>query len=379
MAELAILDRAEAFGNHPALGIESNLGGEGWCVRARNLAPGFGASPGRRVDSLLRVKVAEAGDRNEEGLPDISGDHEILGDGVRFIPHFPFESGVPFRAILDLRALGQPGLAEIQTLEFSFRRETTAVETEVRQVFPSNDLLPENLLRFYVRFSNPMRRGRAADNIEILGPDGRPAPDVLYRAPVELWDSSMTCLTILLDPGRLKRGVGPNRMLGPPLRVGQRYTLAIGPGMIDVLGRPLREGFTKSFSVSEAVREPVAIDEWTIRPPEKGDRQPLELVFPRQLDWAQLWRGVIVASESGQSISGRIDIDVGETRWRFTPDTPWQEGAYSVRVSPDLEDVCGNTPYGPFDGPIRSADDSAVQAAERSIPFEVKRSERAFG
>jgi hypothetical protein len=379
MTELVILDRAETPASRPALAIESNPGDEGWCVRAHDLPPGFAASLGGRVDSLLRVKVAEAGDRNDEGLPDISGDHEILGDGVRFIPHFPFESGIPFRAILDLRALRQPGLAEIQTLEFSFRRETSAAETEVKQVFPSNDVLPENLLRLYVLFSNPMQRGRAADSVAILGPDGSPAPDVLYRAPIELWDSNMTCLTILLDPGRLKRGVGPNRMLGPPLKAGQRYTLAVGPGMIDVHGRPLREGFAKSFSVSEAVREPIAVEKWTMRPPEMDGRQPLELVFSGQLDWAQLWRGITVASESDQPISGRTDIDLGETRWRFTPYAPWQEGAHSVRVSPGLEDICGNTPYGPFDGPLRSANDVAREAAILSIPFEVRRGERVSG
>ena len=109
-------------------------------------------------------------------------------------------------------------------------------------------MLPENLLRLYVLFSNLMQRGRAADNIAILGPDGSPAPDVLYRPPVELWDSNMTCLTILLDPGRLKRGVDPNRMLAPPLSAGQRYTLTVGPGMIDMHGRRLCEGLAKSFS-----------------------------------------------------------------------------------------------------------------------------------
>jgi hypothetical protein len=376
MTELFVLDRAKAPENHSALTIESNEAGEDWCVRARNLAPSFAASLGSRVNSLLRVTVAEAGGCDDEGLPDVSGDHEILGDGLRFTPHFPFESGVSFRAILDLRGLGQPGLAKIHTLEFSFRRERAALETEVKQAFPSNDVLPENLLRLYILFSNPMQRGRAADNIAILGPDGNPAPDVLYRAPVELWDSNMTCLTILLDPGRLKRGVGPNRMLGPPLRAGQRYTLAVGPGMIDAHGRPLREGFRKSFGVSEAVREPVAIERWTIRPPERDDRQPLELIFPTQLDWAQLWRGITVASENGRPIRGRIDIDLGETRWRFTPDAPWQEGAHRVRVSPGLEDVCGNTSYGPFDRSIRSADDLARQAAILSIPFEVMRGAR---
>ena len=141
-------------------------------------------------------------------------------DGIRFIPHFPFESGIRYRASFDPRPLGRPELSEVLTLEFSLPRETGAVRTEVKHVFPSSDSLPENLLRFYVCFSNPMQRGRAEEHIRLLGPDGQPAPDVLYRPPVELWDRSMRHLTILLDPGRLKRGVGPNRELGPPLKGG---------------------------------------------------------------------------------------------------------------------------------------------------------------
>ena len=97
------------------------------------------------------------------------------------------------------------------TLEFSLPREQNALATEVNHIFPSGGCLPENLLRFYVCFSNSMQRGRVRSKISLLGPDGEPAPDALYRAPVELWDRSMRRLTILLDPGRLKRGVGPNR------------------------------------------------------------------------------------------------------------------------------------------------------------------------
>jgi hypothetical protein len=312
------------------------------------------------VNSLLRVKVAEAGGCDDEGLPDVCGDHEILGDGLRFTPHFPFESGVPFRAILDLRALGQPGLAAIHTLEFSFRREVTAVETEVKQAFPSNDVLPENLLRLYILFSNPMQRGRAADNVAILGPDGNPAPDVLYRAPVELWDSNMTCLTILLDPGRLKRGVDPDRMLGLPLRAGRRYTLAVGPGMIDAHGRPLCEGFSKPFSVSEAVREPVAIERWTIRPPEKGNRQPLELIFPTQLDWAQPWRGITVASGSGRPITGRGDTSIRAKRDGASRQRHLGRRAPIASASRQVLKTSAGTPHmghsmGRFDQPMTAA------------------------
>jgi hypothetical protein len=369
-AEPVIRNFLHGMANQPALAIELEPDGVGWCVTARNLSRDLVASLGGRAGSLLRVTIAESGHPDDE-LPDISGDYNILSDGVRFIPHFTFDSGVLFRAILDLGALGWPGLTEVWTREFSFSRETGAVETKVRQVFPSADVVPENLLRFYVRFSNPMQRGRAPDNIEILGPDGRSAPDILYRAPVELWDSSMTCLTVLLDPGRLKRGVGPNRALGPPLQAGEQYTLEIGRGMIDLYGHRLHESFSKSFGVSAAIREPIAIAAWKIAPPTLGSNEPLALRLPSPLDWAQLWHGISVAS-GGQPVAGRIGIDSGETRWRFTPDDPWQADTYSVRVAPDLEDICGNTPYGPFDRPVRPAHEVDRETAACLIPFVVK-------
>jgi hypothetical protein len=353
----------------PTLALEFEPGA-GWCVRARGLRANLVASLGGRLASLLRVCVAEAAD--DRDLPNVLGDHEVLSDGLRFIPRYPFEPGVPFRAVLDLRALEPPGLAEVQTLEFSLPKEEHGPDAEVSEVFPSGEVLPENLLRFYIRFSQPMQRGKAQANIEVLGPDGLPAPDVLYRAPVELWDPSMTCLTILLDPGRLKRGVGPNRALGSPLRSGERYTLAIAPGMVDVRGRQLREGFRKPFRVADAIREPIAFERWRIRVPREATHEPLELTFPNPLDWAQLWRGIAIASGSGQPIGGRIDIDRGETRWRFTPAAPWRAGAYDARVAAGLEDPCGNTLYGPFDGPFRSADDIALETAGRSIRFVVE-------
>ena len=327
-------------------------------------------SLGGRAERLLRVKVADAPDW--EDLPDISGDVEFQGGRVRFLPHLPFVPGVRYRAILDLGTLGRPDLTEVSTCDFSFPKEALPQGTEVSQVFPSGDLLPENLLRFYIRFSNPMKRGRAEENIELLCPDGSPAPDVLYRAPVELWDRSMTCLTILLDPGRLKRGVGPNRMLGPPLMTGHRYTLAIGPGMIDADGRALATGFRKSFVVSEAVRDPINILDWKVVSPAPDSHEPLELSFPTPLDWAELWQGIAVASAEGKLVNGPVAIDRNEMQWRFRPDAPWAAGSYSVRISAALEDICGNTPYGAFDGPFRMANHVALETATQSIPFEVK-------
>jgi hypothetical protein len=165
----------------------------------------------------------------------------------------------------------------------------------------------------------------------------------------------MMCLTILLDPGRLKRGVGPNRTLGPPLKVGQRYTLAVGSGMIDLSGHALRESFYKSFDVTEAVREPVAVKQWKILPPATKSRQPLELTFPRPLDWALLGQSITIASEHNQRIEGDGSIDQDEQRWSFAPKSRWTSGSYRICIARTLEDVCGNDLLGAFDRPLRQS------------------------
>jgi hypothetical protein len=355
----------------PTLLVDHDTGRVGSaCVGVRNLDPNLvefldrHPQAGQLLQSILRVRVAGA----DEDLPDVLGRYRVLKGGVRFIPHFPFESGVRYRASFDPRPLGRLGRSEVLTLEFSLPNQSVE-SAEVTDVFPSADVLPENLLRFYVCFSNSMQRGRAEEQIRLLGPDERPAPDVLYRPPLELWDRSMRHLTILLDPGRLKRWVGPNRELGLPLKAGQRYTLAIGTGMVDVSGRSLRQGFYKPFLVTEAVREPITIAHWKILPPATKSRQPLAIIFPKPLDWALLWHAITITPEGGPPIPGRIAIDRDERRWRFTPTSPWGAGSYSVRVAKSLEDVCGNGLLAAFDRPLRPGSDLASEMANCSIPF----------
>jgi hypothetical protein len=265
----------------------------------------------------------------------------------------------------------------VLTLDFSLPNPADAEPTYVTGVFPSADVLPENLLRFYVCFSRPMRRGLAGEQISLIGPDGRPARDVLYRPPLELWDRSMRCLTVLLDPGRLKRWVGPNRELGPPLRVGQRYVLAIGPAMLDSSGRSLRQQFYKPFVVAAAVREPVALAHWKVLAPATNSRQPLTIQFARPLDWALLRRAITVVGDDELPIPGRVAIERGERRCSFTPASPWTPMRAAIRVAPDLEDVCGNSLFAAFDGPLRACQRSASECAIRSIPFELTDSENS--
>ena len=362
--------------NKPVLRVDSDAcppssRGVSVCNLGSDLVLSLGRGTRTRdlLKSIFRVTVIQAGSLEGDGLPGVFGRYQVLEDEVRFIPHFPFERGVKYRASFDPRPLGGPQPSEVLTLEFLLPRERNAVATEVKCIFPSGDSLPENLLRFYVCFSNSMQRGRIEEQIALLASDGSPVPDVLYRAPVELWDRSMQYLTILLDPGRLKRWVGPNVELGPPLKAGQEYTLAIGSGMMDLSGRPLRESFYKRFRVAEAVREQVAVQQWKIVRPLTGTRQPLVLLFPRPLDWALLLQTITIEMTGGLAIEGRTVIDHCETRWSFIPKLPWAAGAYHIRVASTLEDVCGNSVVAAFDRPLRSGSDLAREATNRSLLF----------
>ena len=346
-------------------------------VGVQQLSPGSMASilahldAGGDMGAVLRVAVVQTEAPFADGLPNVSGRYLLLESGVWFVPHFPFEPGLTYRAVFDPQPLCRSEASDVLTLDFSLPRAGSALPTNVNRIFPSGDTLPENLLRLYVCFSNPMQRGRARDEIMLLGPDGEPAADVLYRAPVELWDRSMRVLTLLLDPGRLKTGVGPNRALGPPLETGLVYTLVIGAGLTDLCGRRLGRSVHKRFRVSEAVRQPIAVEQWAITPPMPGTCQPLILTFPIPLDWAMLSHSMTVTSHTGETLKGRITTDRFETQWCFMPSTSWTPGRYRIHVDSVLEDPCGNNLSAAFDRPLRAGRDVASDIADHSIPFDV--------
>jgi hypothetical protein len=321
--------------------------------------------------SIFRLTVAPDPSSEVDGLPNVSGRYRFHEDEVEFIPHVPLERDVKYRVSCDSWALCTHAGEEL-TLEFAIPSDRQTQEhSKVTQIFPSCGLLPENLLRFYVFFSSPMQRGRALEEISLLDSNGRPVADALYRPPLELWDRTMRCLTVLLDPGRLKRGVGPYVELGLPLKADQKYTLEIGSGMIDQHGRPLGESFRKHFLATDPIRDPVRIENWTVLPSRTGGREAVVLTFPSPLDWALLLRTITIESRDGSVIEGKIVVDQCEKRWSFTPNSSWLPGDYHIRVSSDLEDVCGNDLAGPFDRPLRKNADPARQAEPSSLMFQL--------
>jgi hypothetical protein len=304
----------------------------------------------------VRVKNSDSGD--ETDLPAVTGDYEITERGVvRFSPRFPLTSGPVYRAIFN------PNVAVRQTsqqinhktdfeplvLEFDIPPVTAERATIVTGVFPSGDVLPENLLRFYIYFSSPMQSGWSHDSIYLLDAQGQPLESAFLDLRTELWNPAMTRLTVLLDPGRIKQGVGPNLAGGAPLREGNTYTLVIDNSMKNANGAAVQQKFTKTFQVEKAWRKPLLPEEWTIKVPEAATRQPLEVCFTRALDHAMLRRVIHIADRNNRIIGGQIVISDKEKRWVFKPQEPWKAGSYRIQIAPELEDVSGNNLKAAFD------------------------------
>jgi hypothetical protein len=283
-------------------------------------------------------------------VPVLAGACSADGTRLIFRPKYPLLPGKSYWVSFNLTAFdGSVPPREPYTATLTMPAPAATGPAAVTHVYPSGDALPENLLRFYVHFSTPMRQGEAFEHIRLLDAAGKPVERPFLELAEELWDDPGCRLTILLDPGRIKRGLVPHEEQGLALVAGNRYTLEIDAKWRDAAGRPLAQPVRKVFRVEAPERDPIDPKKWALHPPAADSREPLEVRFPKPLDHALLRRVVRVADAAGRPVAGEVAVDEQERRWRFTPAAPWAAGAYRLTVGPALEDRAGNRVGRPFD------------------------------
>ena len=299
---------------------------EGGAFRVEGWQPG--PEPSGGWATLFRV-YAGSGD-----VPPIAGAYSVENGALTFRPRYPLGAGMKVRAVFDSR----------ETAFELPKAAPPAATTRVRQVYPSTDVLPENQLKLYIYFTAPMQTGEAWSRIHLLDEAGKPVDLPFLEVDQELWNRDQTRLTVLFDPGRIKRGVLPLNEVGPSIENGKRYTLVVDREWLDSRGAPLLAPHRKEFRVGPADRTPIDTANWRITAPRAGTSDPLVIVFPEPLDYAMLQHAIEV-----RGVTGKVDVQKGETEWRFTPDQPWKSGAHEIVVPTNLEDLAGNKVGRPFD------------------------------
>ena len=293
---------------------------------------------------LLTARVEHGDLFTDVGIPAMHGNYRVLEGTLRFEPQFPLEPGVRYRAVfLPANLPGEhSGSAPPLSAAFEMPARAAKPSTVVARVYPSGAFLPENLLKFYVQFSAPMSRGNVYDYVRLRDGAGRYVELPFLELGEELWDPGMTRLTLIIDPGRIKRGVQPLEEIGPALEKGKSYVLEVSRQWNDGAGVPLKQNFQKSFKVGPPDREPPDPARWEIQAPKSQTRDALLVAFPEPMDHALALRMIRVTRETGELVEGAPALDDEEQRWRFTPASPWRRGSFRLSVQTTIEDLAGN-------------------------------------
>ena len=298
-------------------------------------------------------------------VPAMLGAYSVEDGVLVFRPRFPPSPGVRYRVVFH-----PPGEAAVEAF-FEVPKPRAAAATRVEHVYPSTDLLPDNQLKFYIYFSAAMQRGEAWRHIHLLDDGGAPVELPFLEIDQELWDRDYRRLTVLFDPGRIKRGLLPLQEVGPAIVEGRKYTLAIDRDWKDAGGAPLHGEFRKMFRVGPADRTPIDPRAWRVTAPAAGTTAALTVTFPKPLDYALLLR-LLQVTGGGREIAGTPAVDTNETRWSFTPREPWKVGEYKLMVDTSLEDLAGNKVGRAFDVDTFERVTARVEHGAFSLPFRIR-------
>jgi hypothetical protein len=340
-----------------------------------------------RWNSFLAVRVVRATEITASDQPPLWGSYRVTGDVIRFEPRFPLEPGMHYRAEFDpvrLHAVaqaidpaGEQAASQARSptrviADYTVPKKPAQATTRVTAVYPSRDLLPENLLHFYICFSAPMSRGEAYQRITLIDETtGKKVDAPFLELDEELWSPDATRFTLVFDPGRIKRGLRPREEVGPVLEAGKSYSLNIDRNWLDASQNLLEAGFRKAFRVGPPDESSPDPKTWAVGPPNAGTCDPLVVRFPESLDRALLERLVRVETAESKVMTGQISVGAAETSWRFTPESPWRQGAYRLLVGTELEDLAGNSIAQPFEVDVAGPISTRVASKTVALPFEV--------
>jgi hypothetical protein len=211
-------------------------------------------------------------------------------------------------------------------------RIDTSLEVPMR-ISPSAEILPANTLRFYIHFPRPGEAHFDRDHLWLLNEEDQVVRDPFLVLSQELWSVDGRRLTVLMEPGRIKRGLGTDPSHEPAFIVGRMYSL-----VVTALGQTARQAFRVGDPVLTAIDE----TQWHVVPPAAGSFDPAIVHFGRVMDAALCEDEIAVLTPTGEIVPTRVSIASDGTAVMLTPSHPWRTGEHLLVASERLEDVCGN-------------------------------------
>lgn len=254
-------------------------------------------------------------------------------------------------------------------LAMAFNAMAVGVAPEVIAIYPRIDVIPENTLKFQIRFNTPMREGNFLKHIELKSSDGQIMSDVFFDNVYELWSHDHRQITLLVDPGRVKTGLQENLKQGRAFVAGRKYTLSVLTSWRSLQGEHLHQRYTKNFTAVEEDLDSPDVNLISSNKLAAGTTDPLSISFPEPLDEQQLQDYVRVTRgtvpDNISLVVGKFVIEGFGKSLKFQPQMAWQRNTpYFLRIDTRLEDLASNNLQAKFDRPI-----SAKKSTLYNLPF----------
>ena len=279
---------------------------------------------------------------NPNTAPPLAGKSVRTAGGWEFRPRFPLRAGKAYR--IRIRT-GDGGLRD-------FYLSTPAVDrtpAKVTKVFPSSQTIPANTLKFYLHFATPMEKGNVYQYVRLRKSDGTKIELPFLEIEQEFWSRDSLRLTLLLDPGRIKRGLKPREQMGPIFEAGKNYELVVSGDWPDGNGVKLGDDFIKTYRATEEDYQQPQPEDWRFKLPKVDSSDPFVVSFDEALDHSMLQHAIEVRHSNGSAMEGRYTAATDSKSLTFTPKLPWSAGSYQLAIATNLEDQAGNSVGRQFD------------------------------
>ncbi len=295
--------------------------------------------------------------------PPILGELIQSENGFLFTPLIPLTRGQTYEVRYEGAPIGQISIPQLSEEE---------AKLEVMEIYPTQNRLPENQLKFFVKFSKPMREGESSTHVVLLNSKKDTLKGAFLDLQPELWNEDQTLLTLWLDPGRIKRDLIPNLEMGAPLTEGESYSIVISGKWKGKNGGELGQSFSKEFTASSRDSISPHPDSWMLDIPKAGTNAALTIDFLEALDFSLLANVFTIKKAAGQAIQGTWEIGIEEKSIQFIPKDPWPKGQYLIEIESRLEDLAGNNLNRLFETDLFNRPESDSPSDIKRLEFEIK-------
>lgn len=298
-------------------------------------------------DKAISVKLPTSDSVYVEG-----SDYPVIGkleDNI-FTPVVPFERGLSYTTSSGLK--------------FTIAPDFTLSAPKLSSFFPGCETVPSNLLKMYLKFSEPMAEGRSYQYIQLFDDiTGDTIRNAFLDLQPELWNEEGNVLTLWIDPGRIKNDLIPNKTLGTVLENDHKYRLSVGKEWRSKKGIALGRDYTKSFTTSGRDSQKPDVTMWTI---EANDTKVI-IHFNEPLDWSLMHSTISIEGVQSKTFS-----DSCETALTLIPSPPLSKGNHCLDIESRLEDLAGNNLNRLFETDVTTPSNNRSQPKDvHTLAFQV--------